>query len=196
MLRHERRISKLGFKLIAGVDEVGRGSVAGPVVAAALILKDVVFEARIDDSKRLTPHSRIAAYSEIIKKAWIGIGIISEKIIDRVNIYNATVMAMERSIANLSKNPDFVLIDGVLKVKIPCDKQCIIRGDSKSLTIACASIVAKVTRDNMMLKYHKKFPRYGFNQHKGYGTKNHFLCIKRYGPSVIHRMSFSPLRDY
>ncbi|MFH1380788.1 MAG: ribonuclease HII [Candidatus Omnitrophota bacterium] len=196
MLRHERKANRQGFKFIAGLDEAGRGPLAGPVVAAAVILKDVVFKARIDDSKRLTPKLRSLAYREILEKAWIGVGIVCEKVIDQVNIYNATIAAMEQAVANLSKTPDYLLIDGTLKLDLNCGKRCIIRGDSKSLSIACASIVAKVVRDDMMHGYHKKFPKYGFDRHKGYGTKEHFSLIKRYGPSPIHRMSFYPLRSY
>ncbi|OGW75292.1 MAG: ribonuclease HII [Omnitrophica bacterium RBG_13_46_9] len=194
MLHHERKARKAGFTCIAGIDEVGRGPLAGPVVAASLVLRDEVFTHRIDDSKKLTPRARSLAYREIIEKAWIGIGIVSEGLIDRINIYNATVIAMEMAIRDLSVRPDFLLIDGRLNLKSTCKKSCIIKGDSKSLSIACASIIAKVTRDSIMLGYHEKYPQYGFARNKGYGTKEHIKSLNKYGPSPIHRLSFNPVR--
>ena len=180
---------------MAGVDEAGRGPLAGPVVAAALLLKKTSFRNRIDDSKRLTPKARLLAYREIIKKAWVGIGIVDEKVIDRVNIYNATAAAMEQAIRRLAVKPDFILVDGRMRLNYPCRKSYIIDGDSKSLSIACASIVAKVTRDNIMARFHKKYPQYGFICHKGYATREHLRRLKKHGPSPIHRFSFNPLRE-
>lgn len=194
MLYHERKAHKRGFRRVAGIDEAGRGPLAGPVVAASLILKKSRFRHRIDDSKKLTPRARGLAYGEIRKKAWIGIGIVSEKIIDEINIYNATVLAMEEAIRNLGVKPDFLLIDGRIKLKAPCKKLHIIRGDSKSRSIACASIIAKVTRDRIMCEYHKKYPGYGFLRHKGYATKEHVRRLMKHGPSPIHRMSFNPVK--
>ncbi|MBL7158073.1 MAG: ribonuclease HII [Candidatus Omnitrophica bacterium] len=194
-LLHERRANRLGHSAIAGVDEAGRGPLAGPVVAAALLLRDTNFKARIDDSKKLTPRARLAAYREIIKKSCFGIGIASEKVIDRINIYNATRRVMEEAIEKLPVKPDYLLIDGRIRLNTPHKKCCIVGGDSKSLTVACASIVAKVTRDRIMEKYHRKYPKYNFARHKGYGTKEHFARIKAHGPCPIHRRSFSPVKN-
>jgi len=167
---------------------------AGPVVASSVILRNTRFKNRIDDSKKLTPKSRNLAFKEILKKAWVGIGIVSEKSIDCLNIYRATTKAMEKAIKSLEVKPDYLLIDGKVPVKSSIKKAHIIGGDSKSLTIACASIVAKVTRDNIMKKYDKKFPKYGFSKHKGYGTKEHVRNLNKYGPSPIHRTSFRPVK--
>jgi len=165
------------------------------VVAASLILKSTHFKNRIDDSKKLTPKSRLLAYREIIEKAWIGVGIKNEKVIDEVNIYRATAMAMEEAVKNLEVKPDYLLVDGRVRLKTHCQKAYIIGGDSKSLSIACASIIAKVTRDKIMEKYHKKYPKYGFLRHKGYGTKEHFHRLMKHGPSPIHRFTFNPLKS-
>lgn len=195
MLYHERKARREGSKLIAGIDEAGRGPLAGPVVAASIVLRDTNFSCRIDDAKKLTPRARLIAYNEIVKKAWFGVGIISEKIIDNVNIYNATARAMEEAVKSLSVKPDCLLIDGNIKLTTPHKKHCIINGDSLSLSIACASIIAKVTRDEIMCKYHKKYPQYGFSRHKGYGTKEHIRRLKTHGPSAIHRFSFNPVKQ-
>ncbi|MCQ9206332.1 MAG: ribonuclease HII [Omnitrophica bacterium] len=196
MLLHERKARRVGYRHIAGVDEAGRGPLAGPVVACALVLRDTRFKNRIDDSKKLTPRARLLAYREIIRKAHFGIGTISERTIDEINIYNATKRAMQEAVGNLAIKPDFLLVDG--KIKFTTRFRCshIIRGDSKSLSIACASIVAKVTRDRMMERLHKKFPRYNFAKHKGYGTKEHMARIDEYGPCPIHRRSFRPVKFY
>lgn len=164
------------------------------MVAASVVLKTTRFAERIDDSKKLTPKMRSVAYREIMKKAHVGVGIVSEKIIDEINIYNATVKAMEKALARLAIKPDYLLVDGRVKLSFPCKKSYIIGGDSKSLSIACASIVAKVTRDRIMEKYHKKYPSYGFMKHKGYGTKEHMSCLLKHGPSPIHRFTFNPLK--
>jgi len=195
MLYHERRARKDGYKNIAGIDEAGRGPLAGPVVACALSLKRTRFNCRVDDSKKLTPRMRLIAYDEILEKALFGIGIINEKIIDRINIYNATKRAMRRALESLSVKPDLVLVDGNIALIAPGDKKYITGGDSKSLSIACASIIAKVTRDRIMLKYHEKYPRYGFSRHKGYGTKEHMRLLLKHGPSPIHRRSFNPVKQ-
>ncbi len=195
MLYHEGRARRAGYSLVAGVDEAGRGPLAGPVVAASCILKDYKFKNRIDDSKLLTPLSRLRAYEEIIEKAIYSVGITDEKIIDKINIYKATCLAMEKAIKTLEVEPDYLLIDGRVKLSIPHRRICISGGDSKSLSIACASIIAKVTRDRIMEGYDRLYPKYGFRQHKGYGTKQHFKAIRKHGPSPIHRFTFSPLKD-
>jgi len=191
MFYYEKTAKKRGFSIIAGVDEAGRGPLAGPVVAAAVILKDLKFTSRIDDSKKLTPLSREKAFLEIYRKAYIGLGIINEVVIDRINILQATCLAAENAVANLPVRPDFVLVDGVLKLNIGLPYQAIIKGDAKSFTIACASIIAKVMRDRIMRVYHKVYPEYGFLEHKGYGTKLHRRMLRRYKPCPIHRVTFS-----
>lgn len=195
MLYHERRALKAGYRHIAGVDEAGRGPLAGPVVAASCILKTFTkFKHRIDDSKKLTARARQKAYKEILKKAHVGVGIVDEKVIDRINIYNATVIAMEKAVRSIGKKPDYLLIDGRVKVRVPHRRVYISGGDSKSLSIAAASIVAKVTRDRIMEEYHAKYPQYEFARHKGYGTKLHKERLLKHGPSPIHRFSFRPLK--
>ena len=193
LLSHERRLSKTGYKLIAGVDEAGRGPLAGPVVAGAVILKTTDFYCDIDDSKKLSPKKRDIAYLEIFKKAHVGIGIVDENQIDLINIYQATVKAMLLAIENLPIQPDYVIVDGRMKISTKCPIKCIVRGDSLSLSIAAASIIAKVTRDRMMLSYHETYPIYGFDKHKGYPTKAHKKMLALYGPSQIHRRSFRPV---
>ena len=194
MLRHERKLHKAGYSRVAGIDESGRGPLAGPVVAACVVLKDFSFNVRIDDSKKLTPKARLKAYTEIDKKASFGIGIVNERIVDQINIYKATIVAMGLAIQDLTQKPDYLLIDGNMRLDLPYKKICIVKGDSKSLSIACASIIAKVTRDRIMEKYHKKYPNYGFIRHKGYGTKQHKEAIKEFGPSPIHRFTFNPIK--
>ncbi|MFH1594415.1 MAG: ribonuclease HII [Candidatus Omnitrophota bacterium] len=194
MLYHERKALKEGFRRIAGVDEAGRGPLAGPVVAASVILKKTRFEHRIDDSKRLTPKSRELAYHEILEKAWVGVGIVSEEIIDKINIYNATAMAMDIAVEELAIEPEILLIDGRINLRFALEKRLILQGDSKSLSIAAASIVAKVTRDNIMQEYHRRYPLYNFKCHKGYGTREHMRNLENHGPSPIHRQSFKPVK--
>jgi len=163
-------------------------------VAGAVILKATDFTCEVDDSKKLSPKKRENAYRQIMEKAYVGIGIIDEKIIDSINIYQATIKAMEMALAGLGINADYVIVDGTMKISATCPIKCIIGGDSKSLSIAAASIVAKVTRDRIMEKYHKKYPQYGFKKHKGYPTKEHREALLVYGPSLIHRRTFGPVR--
>jgi len=191
MRYHERKAQKKGFKLIAGVDEAGRGPLAGPVVASCVILSNRRFSSSIRDSKTLSFKKRLQAYKEITRHSTYSVGIIDEKTIDRINIYNATILAMEEAIRSLSIRPDCVLVDGNLKLKIKEPHTSIKGGDAKSISIAAASIIAKVTRDKLMLEYDKRYPEYGFARHKGYGTKEHFSALKEFGPSVIHRRSFN-----
>lgn len=180
---------------MAGIDEAGRGPLAGPVVAGAVILKHLSFTQEINDSKKLSPRKREKAYQEILEKCIVGVGIVNEKVIDDINIYRATIKAMEMAIADLDVRPDYVIVDGRLKLVTRCPIKCIINGDSESLSIAAASIVAKVTRDRLMIEYHEKYPQYGFARHKGYGTKLHIDALKAYGPSPIHRFSFRPVKE-
>ncbi|TRZ51372.1 MAG: ribonuclease HII [Dehalococcoidia bacterium] len=190
LLNQEHKAAARGYRFIAGIDEAGRGPLAGPVVAASVILKSYYFNVRIDDSKKLSHLARERAYKEISQKAFIGIGIVPEDAIDRINIYQATMLAMRISILDLDVKPDFLLIDGNMNLSIETEQVAIIRGDQKSLSIACASIVAKVTRDRLLKFYNNIFPGYGFSQHKGYGTKSHISAITRKGLSPIHRRSF------
>lgn len=176
------------------MDEAGRGPLAGPVVAGAVIIKSFDFKERIDDSKKLTARRRERAYLEILKKAVVGIGIVDEKTIDDINIYQATKKAMLMAISNLEIPPDYVIVDGNMKVSTKCPLKCIVGGDSKSISIAAASIIAKVTRDRIMVDYDKLYPQYGFIRHKGYGTKSHIEALKSHGPCPIHRFSFKPVK--
>jgi ribonuclease HII len=196
-LYYEKKFRKKGFKLIIGVDEAGRGPLAGPVVAAAVALKNPSFKNYIDDSKRLTPALREKAYLEIIEKSVFGIGVINEKIIDHLNILTATRIAMENAVIQLldkiksyKKKNTQVLVDGNVKLDTDLAVTNIIKGDSRSKSIACASILAKVTRDRIMSLYDKIYPQYEFQKHKGYPTQRHRLALKKFGPSRIHRMSF------
>jgi ribonuclease HII len=197
LLYYERKLKKKGYDLIIGVDEAGRGPLAGPVVAAAVALKTRRFQNRIDDSKKLTPLQREKAYLEIDNKALFGIGIVSENIIDRLNILQATRIAMEQAVLALldklkkkRRKNMHLLVDGNVKLKTPLAVTNIIRGDSRSKSIACASIMAKVTRDRIMLIYDKAYPQYGFIKHKGYCTRLHRAALNKFGPSIIHRRSF------
>lgn len=208
MLYYENKAKKLGFNLVAGVDEVGRGPLAGPVVASAVILNKKKFQNRIDDSKKLTADQRQKAFKEILDNSFVGVGIINEKVIDNINIHQATQMAMEQAISELARRLKLrkknfkniskkicVLIDGnFFSKKIPFNFVNIIKGDAKSKSIASASIVAKVIRDRIMNIYDKVYPDYGFKNHKGYGTKAHLSALEKFGPSIIHRRSFSPLK--
>jgi ribonuclease HII len=196
VLYFERKLKQQGNDFIIGVDEAGRGPLAGPVVAAAVVLKTIRFKNRIDDSKKLTPLSREKAFSEIIKKSIFGVAIVNENIIDRINILQASRMAMKQAISCVTKKIKsqkrsiHVIVDGNMKLDIDLPFTSIIRGDSKSLSIASASILAKVIRDGIMRSYDSVYPEYNFKQHKGYPTKEHRKIIKKIGPSPIHRKSF------
>ncbi len=197
MLRFERELKSKGFDLIIGVDEAGRGPLAGPVVAAAVLLKNFNFNNRIDDSKKLTVKKREKAFFEIKNKSLYAIQAISHKQIDRINILQATILAMQKAILKLAKKLSakqrkrtFVLIDGNMRFNLGLPYRSIVKGDTKSLSIAAASILAKVSRDRVMEKNHKIYPQYGFIQHKGYPTQMHRDILKKIGPSAIHRKSF------
>ena len=189
---YEKAAVSSGFNVICGVDEAGRGPLAGPVCAAAVIMPtDTVIEG-LDDSKKLSEKKRERLYNEIIEKATaycVAYGTVEE--IESVSILEATFIAMNRAIDGLKVKPDFAIIDGnrVPKgIKVPC--ATLVKGDSKSMSVAAASILAKVTRDRLMLTYDEKYPQYNFKKHKGYGTKEHTELLKKYGPSPIHRLSF------
>ncbi|MDD5428919.1 MAG: ribonuclease HII [Candidatus Omnitrophica bacterium] len=195
LLKQEKLLSNSGYTIIAGVDEAGRGPLAGPVVAGAVILKSFDFPCEINDSKKLSKKKREKAYKEIFKRAIVGVGVIGEKTIDEINIYQATLRAMEMAVANLQILPDYIIVDGRMKLVTRCPVKCIIGGDSKSLSIAAASIIAKVTRDEIMSKYDKEYPQYGFARHNGYGTRLHKANLKKFGPSPIHRYSYRPVKE-
>lgn len=190
--RIENSLWKNGYNLIAGLDEAGRGPLAGPVVAAAVIFPKNIKIHGLDDSKKLTPQKREELYPVIFKKAIsIGIGFVSEKIIDKINILQATFLAMRKALDNLENTPDYVLVDGnIIIPKIAILQKTIIKGDGISSSISAASIIAKVTRDRFMLKLDKKYPQYGFRFHKGYGTRLHFEMLAKHGLCPIHRKSF------
>ncbi|MFI5253511.1 MAG: ribonuclease HII [Bacteroidota bacterium] len=190
-LSYETTLRQKGFVHIAGVDEAGRGPLAGPVVAAAVIFPADVCIHGIDDSKKLTPGKREELFNVIHEKALcVGTGIISNEIIDEINILQATLRAMEQAVSSLSPLPHHLLIDGHIYHDDRIPFTTLIGGDAKCFSIAAASIIAKVTRDRMMLQYDEQFPEYGFAKHKGYGTRDHIEAIKKFGPSVIHRSSF------
>jgi ribonuclease HII len=196
MKEYENKLYESGIKLIAGVDEVGRGPLAGPVVAAAVILAPDFFDIRINDSKKLTEKRRNELFSLIEEHAIsIGIGVVNEKVIDEINIYEATKIAMKEAINNLSITPEHVLIDA-MKLDIEIPSTSIIKGDAKSESIAAASIIAKVTRDRMMYELDKIHPEYDFKNNKGYGTKKHINAINNYGIIDEHRKTFSPVSEH
>mgnify|MGYP000742921961 CR=1 FL=1 len=181
---------------IAGVDEAGRGPIAGPVVAAAVILPVNFFHPLIRDSKSLSPRQRIRAYEIIGANALaIGVGIVGPKVIDRINIRNASFQAMLRAIKKLRVVPDFILVDGFEIPGVDLPQSAIIGGDAKEISISAASIVAKVTRDRIMISHHHRYPQYGFDTNKGYPTRFHIRMLKRYGPSPVHRFSYRPVAD-
>lgn len=193
----ERQLWKKGYEIVVGIDEAGRGPLAGPVVAGAIFVKSKskILLKGINDSKKLSEKQREYYYKILINHKDIkwGIGIVSEKMIDKINILEATKLAMQKAFEKL--NPAILLIDGNMELNIDLPQKSIIKGDQKVFSIAAASIIAKVTRDRLMQKYHKKYPNYGFDKHKGYGTALHFKMIEKYGPCEIHRKSFWPLKN-
>lgn len=189
--KYEDLLLQKGFKRIAGIDEVGRGPLAGPVVAAAVILDRKKEIPGIKDSKKLSEKKRAYFYNEIMNSALaIGVGIVDELTIDSINIRNATHLAMKKAIADLPLRPDFLLIDAETLTSLDIPQKPIIKGDSLCFSIAAASIIAKVKRDSLVSAYDSIYPGYGFSKHKGYGTKQHFECIRKYGILPIHRRTF------
>ncbi len=190
-LLYEKEAQNSGYNIVCGVDEAGRGPLAGPVFAAAVILPQGLLIEGIDDSKKLSEKNREALYIEIKSLALaFNVAFATEKEIDEVNILNATFFAMKRAVEGLSLRPDLVLIDGNREPALDLPTKTIVKGDSLSVSIAAASVLAKVERDRLMKKLSEKYPSYGFEKHKGYGTKLHLEAIKRYGPAEIHRKSF------
>tara|TARA_B100000686_G_C16326722_1_gene731061 strand:- start:10 stop:618 length:609 start_codon:yes stop_codon:yes gene_type:complete len=192
---YEIRAHDKGYKIIAGVDEAGRGPLAGPVVAAAVILnKDMDLE-DIDDSKKISAKKRAELFPKIQSMAH-GIAVIDQEIIDEINILQAARLAMKQAVEKLIISPDILLIDGNQKIDYPIEQWTIIKGDAKSSSIAAASILAKVTRDHIMEDYHREYPQYEFTRHKGYGTQRHRELIATYGPCPIHRKTFKGVSEH
>lgn len=194
LLLHDQSFLSKGFSSLAGVDEAGRGPLAGPVVASAVIVRDFSFWSQIDDSKKMTPRRRAEAFDEILEKCVVGIGVVDHEVIDTINIFQATLKAMEAAVMKLGVEPDCVLVDGPKTPHLPFHQVPIVDGDALSFSIACASVAAKVTRDRMMEYYDAQYPEYGFKRHKGYGTQEHVDALKKHGPCAIHRRSFEPVR--
>mgnify|MGYP000069998745 CR=1 FL=1 len=192
MTEFERQYQSQGYKLIAGIDEVGRGPLAGPVVAAAVVFAEGVVIPGVNDSKKLSEAKREFLYDEIKAKSLaIGVGMAEVELIDEINILNATYEAMKRAIATLSVQPDFILLDAVTLKDVAIPQKGIIKGDTLSHSIAAASIIAKVERDRLISSYDSIYPEYKFSKHKGYGTKEHMDCIRKLGLLPIHRRSFT-----
>ncbi|WP_417909997.1 ribonuclease HII [Candidatus Electronema sp. PJ] len=192
---HECRLRQHGLLRIAGVDEAGRGPLAGPVTAGCVILPPESDYSRWKDSKKLTPARRERLYEELRRsEALIGVGLASVEEIDQLNIHRASLLAMLRAVENCVDSagnlPDYLLVDGLFKVPVNLPQLALIKGESKSASIAAASIIAKVVRDHLMVEYHSQYPQYGLLQHKGYPTKVHRAALAAYGPSPIHRKTF------
>ena len=195
--QYEKELYSKGYKLIGGIDEVGRGPLVGPVVTACVILpKDFTLDG-LTDSKKLSEKKRDMFYDIIMEKAIsVGIGIMNEDVIDEVNIYEATKLAMYQAVDNLNIKPDYILIDAMKLDKLDVPSTSIIKGDLKSITISAASVIAKVTRDRMMYELDKKYPMYKFAQNKGYPTKDHIEAIIKYGILKEHRKTFKPVTEH
>jgi ribonuclease HII len=198
-LDEEDKLKAQGYEFIAGIDEVGRGALAGPVVASAVILPhtaNLSWFKLVRDSKELNSRKRESLFGLINNEAIaVGIGIVPPQVIDSVNILKATRIAMMQAVEKLPKQPNFLLIDRIGLSQCPIPQRGITRGDKACLSIACASIIAKVTRDRIMEEFDQTYPGYGFAQHKGYGTGSHLSCLRKLGPSPIHRLYFSPVRN-
>lgn len=195
MNKYENEVLQLGFKHIVGIDEVGRGPLAGPVVAAAVILPRDLKLLGLDDSKKMTDSKKEQMYEEIMASAIaVGVGIVSNEIIDKINIYEATKVAMMEAVKQLSVAPDYALIDA-MKLPLVIQQQSIIKGDANSVSIAAASVVAKVTRDRLMKEYDEQYPQYCFKKNMGYGTKEHLDALAEHGLTPWHRRSFAPVKE-
>ena len=199
-LEEESQLISQGYRVIAGLDEVGRGALAGPVVAAAVVFPvadSFPRLAKVRDSKQLNSVTREKLYELIMEEAIsVGIGVIASDVIDSVNILNATRMAMASAVKQLAQPPDYLLIDGSALTRITTVQKCIAGGDKQCFSIACASIIAKVTRDRIMKRYDEEFPEFGFGKHKGYGTKAHCQAIQTFGCCRIHRKTFGRVKEY
>jgi len=193
----ESKAIEKGFSYIAGIDEAGRGPLAGPVVSAAVLLPTSFHDPDITDSKKLSPKKRSYLYEKLYDQAVsIGIGIVDNIEIERINILNASLLSMAISVKNLSPQPDYLLIDGKFRIPTDLPQEPIIRGDALSISIAAASIVAKVSRDMLMERYDQDYPQFGFSRHKGYPTKAHKEAIRTFGCCPIHRRTFRGVKEY
>lgn len=192
----EQEARRCGYRHIAGVDEAGRGPLAGPVVAAAVVLPFCCRLPGVDDSKRLSQAERERLYAVIVEKALaVGTGSADAGEIDTLNILEATRLAMRRAIEHLDLRPDYLLLDAMTLPAVSIPSRSIVKGDALSLSIAAASIIAKVTRDRMMAAFHDRFPQYNFLAHKGYGTEEHLRLLAEHGPCILHRRTFAPVRE-
>jgi len=196
VLFFENEARRSGYRLVAGLDEAGRGPLAGPVVAAAVVLPEGCRIRNLTDSKQLTPSEREVLFKEIQRQAvCLAVGISDSTVIDRINILEATRRAMEDAVFHLNPGPDYLLIDAV-KIRSTIPQLGIVKGDVRSQSISAASVIAKVTRDRIMDEYHETYPVYNFRRHKGYGTPEHLMKIRIFGPSPIHRKTFRRVREY
>jgi ribonuclease HII len=194
---YEIKAGKKGYRLIAGVDEAGRGPLAGPVVAAAVVLPADAILQGLNDSKKLSPTRREELFPKIQTQAVVyGVAVVNPEVIDKINILQAALLAMQQAVEQLQPVPDLLLIDGNQKTASSIEQWAIVKGDSKSLSIAAASVLAKVTRDHIMQDYHQLYPQYEFARHKGYGTKLHRDLIAEHGPCPIHRSTFKGVTEY
>jgi len=190
-LFHEFLARKAGYGKIAGVDEAGRGPLAGPVVAAAVMIPEDVTLEGVKDSKKMTEKQREEAFSVIARRALdVSIGVVSHRYIDKHNILKASLEAMREAVVSLELEPEFLLVDGIQGVPVSIPQKCLKKGDQRSLSISAASVMAKVYRDKIMCSYHELYPQYGFAGNKGYGTRQHLAALRKHGPSPIHRFSF------
>jgi len=200
LLYFERRLTKDGYTHVAGVDEAGRGPLAGPVVAAAVVLPpepDRKILDGLNDSKLLSEKDRVRLYDEIHRHALaVGIGAVEADVIDKINILQASLLAMKLALESLDWRPDFVLVDGNKPIVTDLPQNCLIKGDRRSLTVAGASVVAKVTRDRIMAAHHETYPPYLFHKNKGYGTREHIKALASVGPCLIHRKTFGRVSRY
>ena len=193
----ERCLRQKGYSWIAGLDEVGRGPLAGPVVAAAVILRENCDNSCFVDSKTINAQKRSRLYDELRNSgAIIGVGIVSETEIDRLNILQASLLAMKKAVLTMPAQPDFLLVDGNQSVQMTIPQQTLVKGETKSSSVAAASIVAKVVRDDLMDQYHLQYPQYNFQQNRGYPTLEHREAIRVFGPCAIHRQSFKGVKEY
>jgi ribonuclease HII len=199
--KEEKLLWKKGYKFVVGLDEAGRGPLAGPVVAGAVLIKgnnlNLKFFDGINDSKKLSEKQKNFFYEVLTNCEYIewGVGIVSEKVIDKINILEASKLAMQKAVKDLHCATDYLLLDGNFKIKSDVPQKAIIKGDQKVISISSASIIAKVTRDRIMEKFHNKYPNYQFNKHKGYSTKLHLKMLKDFGICPIHRKSFRPVAE-
>jgi len=206
MIQEEKKLWKKKHKYVAGIDEAGRGPLAGPVTAGAVLILEKDFKGAkkiesVKDSKKLNEKKRKEVYLNLINNSKIkwGIGMVSEKVIDKINILEATKLAMIKAVKNLEKKNkikvDFLILDGKIKLNLNIEQKSIIKADDKVFSVSAASIIAKVARDRIMEKYDKKYPKYNFKKHKGYGTREHLKKIKKHGICKIHRRSFAPINQ-